>query len=151
MMLLKCCTQYVSKFLKLSSDRPQDWKRSVFIPFLRIGNAKECSNYHTIVLISHASKIRLNSFKLGFNSMWIEKFQMVKLDLEKTEEPEIKLPASVGSWRKQRSSRKNICFIDYVKTFDCMDHNKLWKILKHMGVPDHLSLEKPICRSRSNS
>ena len=50
---------------------------------------------------------------------------MVKLDLEKTEEPEIKLPASVGSWRKQRSSRKNICFIDYVKTFDCMDHNKL--------------------------
>ena len=85
--------------------------------------------------------------------MRTENFQMFKLDLEKTKEPEIKLPASIGSWRKQRSSRKNVyfCFIDYVKAFDCMYHNELWKILKHMGVPDHLSPEKPICRSRSNS
>ena len=66
---------------------------------------------------------------------------MFKLVLEKAEEPEIKLPASAGSWKKEESSRKNIyfCFIDYVKDFDCVDHNKLWKILKEMGIPDHLT------------
>ena len=67
-------------------------------------------------------------------------FQMFKLNLEKAEEPEIKLPTSAGSWKKQESSRKtSICFIDYAKAFDCVDHNKLWKILKDMGVPDHLT------------
>ena len=62
------------------------------------------------------------------------------LVLEKAEEPEIKLPTSAGSWKKQKSSRKNIyfCFIDYAKAFDCVDHNKLWKILKEMEIPDHL-------------
>ena len=66
---------------------------------------------------------------------------MFKLDLEKAEEPEIKLPTSVGSLKNQESSRKNIyfCFIGYAKTFDCVDHNKLWKILKEMGIPDHLT------------
>ena len=66
---------------------------------------------------------------------------MFKKDLEKAEEPEIKLPMSTGSLKKQESSRKNIyfCFIDYVKAFDCVDHNKLWKILKEKGVLDHLT------------
>ena len=65
---------------------------------------------------------------------------MFKLVLEKAEEPEIKLPTSAGSWKKQESSRKTsiFCFIDYAKAFDCVDHNKLWKILKEMGIPDHL-------------
>ena len=65
---------------------------------------------------------------------------MFKLDLEKAEEPEIKLPTSAGSWEKE-SSRKNIdfCFIDYAKGFDCMDHNKLLEILKEMGIPDYLT------------
>ena len=79
---------------------------------------------------------------------------MFKLVLEKAEEPEIKLPTSAGSWKKQASSRKtSICFIDYAKAFDCVDHNKLWKILQEIGntrSPD-LPLEKPICRSGSNS
>ena len=68
-------------------------------------------------------------------------FQMFKLVLEKAEEPEIKLPTSTGSWKKQESSRKNIyfCLIDYAKAFDCLDHNKLWKNLKEMGIPDHLT------------
>ena len=63
---------------------------------------------------------------------------MFKLVLEKAEEPEIKLPTSFGSSKKQESSEKNIyfCFIDYAKAFDCVDHNKLWKILKEMGIPD---------------
>ena len=65
---------------------------------------------------------------------------MFKLVLEKAEEPEIKLPTPAGSWKKQESSRKNIyfCFIDYAKTFDSVDHNKMWKILKEMGILDHL-------------
>ena len=66
---------------------------------------------------------------------------MYKLDLEKAEEPEIKLSTSAGSLKKQMSSRKNIyfCFIDYSKAFDCVDHSKLWKILQEMGIPDHLN------------
>ena len=66
---------------------------------------------------------------------------MFKLVLEKSEEPEIKLPTSTGSWKKQESSRNNIyfCFPDYAKAFHCVDHNKLWKILKEMGIPDHLT------------
>ena len=66
---------------------------------------------------------------------------MFKLDLEKAEEPEIKLPISAGSLKKQESSRKKIyfCFIDYAKAFNCVDHNKLWKILKEVGIPDHLT------------
>ena len=66
---------------------------------------------------------------------------MFKLVLEKTEESEIKLPTSSGSLKKQESSRKNIyfCFIDYARVFDCVDHNKLWKILKEMGKPDHMT------------
>ena len=68
-------------------------------------------------------------------------FQMFYLDLEKAEEPEIKLPTSIGSSKKQESSRKkkNFCFTDYAKAFDCVDHNKLWKILKEMQIPDHLT------------
>ena len=68
-------------------------------------------------------------------------FQMFKLDLEKAKEPEIKLPTSVGSSKKQENSRKNIyfCFIDYIKAFDCVDHDKLWKILQEMGTPDHVT------------
>ena len=71
--------------------------------------------------------------------MWIMNFQMFKLNLEKAEESEIKLPTSAGSWKKAREFQKNIyfCFIDYAKSFDCVDHNKLWKILKVMGIPDH--------------
>ena len=73
-------------------------------------------------------------------------FEMFKLVLEKAEEPEIKLPTSARSWKnksvleKAGEFQKNIyfCFIDYAKAFDCVDHNKLWKILKEMGIPDHL-------------
>ena len=66
---------------------------------------------------------------------------MYKLGLEKAKKPEIKWPTFIGSLKKQESSEKNICFclIDYAKAFDCVDHNKLWKILKEIGVPDHLT------------
>ena len=71
---------------------------------------------------------------------------MFKLDLEKAKEPDIKLPTSVGSSKKAREFQKNIyfCFIDYAKAFDCVDHNKLWKIMKEIGIPDH-----PTCLLRN--
>ena len=80
---------------------PQDWKRSVFIPIPKKGNAKECSNYHTSALISHTSKIMLKILQAR-----LQNFQTSKLDLEEAEEPEIKLPVSAGSWKKQESTRK---------------------------------------------
>ena len=83
---------------------PQDWKRSVFIPIPKNGNLKECSNYCTIALLSHASKVMLKILQPGFNKT--ENFQMFKLVLEKAEEPEIKLPISTGSLKKQERSRK---------------------------------------------
>ena len=89
---------------------PQDWTRSVLIPIPKKGNAKECSNYRTIVLISHATKVMLKILQLSFNSMWTMNFQMFKLDLEKAEESEIKLPTSTGSSKKQESSRKTSTF-----------------------------------------
>ena len=64
---------------------------------------------------------------------------MFKLVLEKAEKPDLKLPTSAGSWKKQESSRKNICFIDYAKAFDCVDRNKLWNIFQEMGISDHLT------------
>ena len=115
-------------------------EKSVFILIPKKGNAKECSNYHTIALISHASKCSKFS-KPGFNSTWTMKFQMFKPDLEKAEESEIKLTTSVGSSKKQENTRKNIyfCFIEYTNAFDCVDHNKLWEILKEIGISDHLN------------
>ena len=93
--------------------------------------SSSCSN----ILVKLCSKFS----KPGFNSTWTMKFQIFKLDLEKAEEADIKLPTSVGSL-KTRKFQRNIyfCFTDYAKTFDCVNHNKLWKILIEMGIPDHL-------------
>ena len=85
---------------------PQDWKRPVFIPIPKKYNAKEYSNYCTVALISHASKTMLKILQAKLNSTWTMKFQMFKQVLEKAEVPEIKLPTSAGSWKKQKSSRK---------------------------------------------
>ena len=78
---------------------PQDWKRSVFIPIPKKGDGKECSNYHTVVFISHASKVMLKILQARLQQ-YVVNFQMFKLDLEKAEEPEIKMPTSVGSLKK---------------------------------------------------
>ena len=82
-----------------------------------------------------------NFSKAWFSNIWTVNFQMFKLYLQKPEEPEIKLPTSAGSSKKQKSSINNIyfCFIDYTKAFDCVDHKKLWTILQEMGIPDHLT------------
>ena len=122
---------------------PQDWKRSVFILIPKKGNAKEFSNYHTIVLISHASKIMLKIFQFRLHSTLTVNFQLFKLDLEKAEKSEIKSPTSIGSLKKQESSRKTSTSALLTMPV-CVDHSKLWKILQGMGIPDHL-----ICHLRN--
>ena len=104
-------------------------------------NAKECSNYCTIALISHTSKAMLKILQARLQEYVNCELQMFKLDLERAQEPEIKLPTSVGSSKKQDSSRKTSTSILLTtpKAFDCVDHNKLWKILQEMGIPDHLT------------
>ena len=91
--------------------------------------------------ISHASKVMLKILQARIQQYMNCELPMFKLDLEKAEKPEMKLPTSAGSSKKQESFRKNIyfCFIDYAKAFDCVDHNKLQKILQEMGIPDHLT------------
>ena len=115
-----------------TQQRPQDWKRSVFIPIPKKDNAKECSNYCTIALISHASKVMLKILQARLQQYVNPELPDVQVDLEKAEEPEIKLPTSAGSSKKAREFQKNIyfCFIDYAKAFVCVDHNKLWKFFK---------------------
>ena len=131
---------------------PQDWKRWIFIPIPKKGNAKECSNYHTIALISHTSKVMPKFSKPGFSNTWTMNFQMFKLVLEKTEETDIKLP----TWwiiEKARKFQKNIffCFIDWAKAFDCVDHNKLENSSRNGNTrPPYLPPEKSVFRSRSN-
>ena len=92
---------------------PQDWKRSVFIPVPKKGNAKECSNYSTMALISHASKVMLKILQVRLQQYMNHELPDFKLDLEKAEEPEIKLPTSDGSSKKQGSSRKKHLFLLY--------------------------------------
>ena len=85
---------------------PQDWKRSIFNPIPKKGNAKECSNYHTIAPISHASKVMLKILQARLQQYMNRDLPMFNLDLEKAKKPEIKLPRSVGSQKKQENSRE---------------------------------------------
>ena len=105
MMLWKCCTQYASKCGE-TQQWQKDWKRSVFIPIPKKGNAKEWSNYCTIALLSHASKVMLKILQARLQLYVNVNSLMFKLVLEKAEEPEFKLPTSAGSWKKQENSRK---------------------------------------------
>ena len=136
-MLWKCCTQYASKFGKLSSGHRTGRGQFSFESQRKampksVQPTAQLHSSHT--LAKYCSKFS----KSGFNSTWTENFQMFKLDLEKAEEPEIKLPTSAGSSKSKRIFQKIFCFIDYAKAFDCVDHSKLWKILKEVGIPDYL-------------
>ena len=125
---------------------PQDWKRSVFIPILKKGNAKECSNYCKIALISHASKVMLKILQWGFDSIWTENFQMFKLVLEKAEEPEIKLPISTGLSKKQESPTKTStsALLTTPKPLTVWITTN-WEICKEIGRPDHLTCFLKTC------
>ena len=156
MMLLKCCTQYISKFGKLSSGH---WTGKGQFSFqsqrtTMFNKAKECSSYHTVALISHASKVML---------------KILQIRLQQYENSSMRT-SRCSSWiqKRQRNQRSNcqhllnhreskkippkiyFCFIDYARAFVWITTN--WKILKQIGNtrPPYLSPEKPVCRSRSN-
>ena len=128
--------------------RPQDWKRSVFIPIPKKGNAKECSNYHTIALTSVLARLCSESFKLGFSSTWTKNVQMCNLGLEKAE---IKSSIFAGSWRKQENSRKacTSALLTMLKSLTIWIITNCRKFLKRWNTrPSYLSPGKPVCGSR---
>ena len=110
-------TQYLINSLRI----PITWKRSVLIPVPKKGNVKECSNYRTIALISHASKVMLKILQ-GRLQQYVNH----------------EIPDIQAGFRKGKGNI-NFCFINYAKAFDGVDHKKLWKILQEMGIPDHLT------------
>ena len=120
---------------------PQDQKRSVFIPIPKKGNAKECSNYHTIALISNASNVILKILQARLQLYVNGKLPDVQAGFRKGRGTRDQIVDIRWIIEKARELQKNIYFwfIDYAKAFDCVDHNKLWKILKEMGIQDHLT------------
>ena len=120
---------------------PQDWKRSVFVPIPKKDNAKECSNYHTIALVSHTSKVILKILQARLQQYMNQELPSVQTGFRKGRGTRDQIANICWITKKAREFQKNIyfCFIDYAKAFDCVDHNKLWKIMKEMGIPDHLT------------
>ena len=120
---------------------PQDWKRSVFIPIPKKGNAKECSNYRTIALISYASKVMLKILQARLQQYVNRTLPDVQAGFRKGRGIRDQIANIRCIMEKAREFHKSIyfCFIDYAEAFDCVDHNILWKILKEMGIPDHLT------------
>ena len=118
----------------------RDWKRSVFIPIPKKGNPKECSNYCTTALISHASKGMLKILQARLQQYVNRELQDVQAGFRKGRGTRDQIANIHWIIEKAREFQKNIyfCFIYNAKEFDCVDHNKLWKILKEMGIPDHL-------------
>ena len=133
---------------------PQDWKRSVCIPIPKKPNAKECSNYRTIALISHASKVMLKILQARLQQYMNRELPDVQAGFRKGRGTSDQIANIWWIIEKAREFQKNtyFCFIDYAKAFDCVDHNKLWEILKEMGIPDHLTcLLRNLYRGQSNN
>ena len=130
----------------------QDWKRSVFIPIPKKENVKECSNYPTIILISHASKIMLKILQARLQKYMNHELSDVQAGFRKGRGTRDQIANIRWIIKKAREFQKNIYFCLLItKAFDCVDHNKLWKILKEMGIPDHLTFFlRNVCRTRSN-
>ena len=108
------------------------WKRLVFIPIPKKGNATECSNYHTIALISHTNKVMLKILQARLQQYVNCELTDVQAGFRKGRRTRDQIANIHWIIEKAREFQKNIyfCFIDYAKAFDCVDHNKLWKILK---------------------
>ena len=120
---------------------PQDWKSSVFIPIPKKGNAKESSNYCTIALISHTSKVMLKILQARLQQYVNCELPDAQVRFRKGRGTRDQIAHILWIMKKAKEFQKNIyfCFIDYAKVFDCVDHNKPWKILKEMGIPGHLT------------
>ena len=119
----------------------KEWERSVFIPIPKKGNVKECSNYCKIALISHASKVMLKILQARLQQYMNQELPDVQSGLRKGRGTRDQIANICWIIEKAREFQKNIyfCFIDYAKASDLVDHNKLWKVLKQMGIPNHLT------------
>ena len=120
---------------------PQAWKRSVFIPIPKRGNAKKCSNCGTIALISHATKVMLKILQARLLKYMNHEIPDVQAGLIKGRGTRDQIANIHWIMVKGKEFQKNIyfCFSEYAKAFDCVDHNKLWKILQEVKIPDHLA------------
>ena len=137
-MLWKCCTQYANKFGKLTSGHRTG--KCVFIPIPKKGNAKECSNYCTIVLISYASKVMFSVLQARLQCYMNWELPDVQAGFRKGRGARDQIVNICWIIEKAREFQKNnFRFIDYTKAFECVDHKKLWKILKEVAIADHLT------------
>ena len=151
-MLWQCCTQYASKFGKLSSGHRTG--KVSFHSNPKKGNARECSNYCTTALISHASKVMLKILQARLQQYVNCELPDIQARFRKGRGMRDQITNICWIIKKAREFQKNIyfCFIDYAKAIDCVDHNRLWKILRDGNTrPPDLPPEKSVCRSRSNS
>ena len=139
-MLWKCYTQYASKFGKFNSVL-RTGKGQFSFQFQRRAKSKKCSNNCTIALILHASKVMVKILQARLQQYMNHELSDVKCGFRKGRGTRDQIANICWITEKAREFQKNIyfCFIDYTKAFDCVDHNKLWKILKEMGIPDHLT------------
>ena len=139
MMSLKCCTPYASKFGKLNSGHKTG--KGVFIPIPKKANAKECSNHCTVALISHSGKVRLKIIQARFPQYVNRELPDVQAGFRKGRRIRDQISNICWIIKKAREFQKSIYFwfTDYTKGCDCVDHNKFWKILQEMRIPDHLT------------
>ena len=137
MILLHSICQQIWK----TQQWPRDWKRSVFIPIPKKSNAKECSNYHTIALVSHASKVMLKILQARLQQYVNHELPDVQAGFKKGRGTRDQIANMRWIMEKAREFQKNMyfCFIDYAKALHCADPNKMWKILQGMGIPDNLT------------
>ena len=152
-MLWKCCIQYASKFGKLSSGH-RTGKGQFSFQSLRKAIVKECLNYHTIALISHASKTMLKNFQARLQQYVNNELPDVKLNLEKAEEPEIKLSTSTGSWKSKRVPENHLLLFYWLcQSLWLYGSQQTVEISERDGNtrPPYLPLEKSVCRSKNNS
>ena len=130
MTLLKCCTQYTCKLE--TQQWPLEWKRSVFISIPKKSNAKNCSNYHTVALISHASNVMLKILQSSLHQYMNLEFPDLQDRFRKGRGTRDQIANIHWIIKKVREFQKNFCFIDYAKAFDCMDDNKPWMTIKFL-------------------
>ena len=129
----------MSENLENSAVATGQEKVSFHSPMSKKGSSKECSNYHTVGLISHASKVMLKIFQASLQQYMNWELPDVQAGFRKGRETRDQIVSIHWIIEKARKFQKNIYFIDYVKAFDCVDHNILGKILQHVGIPDHLT------------
>ncbi|KFD66335.1 hypothetical protein M514_21622 [Trichuris suis] len=123
-----------------TQQSPSDWKRSIYVPIPKKGSAKDCSNYRTIALISHASKVMLKILQARLQQYVSRELPEEQADFRRGRGTRDQIANIRWIMEKAREFQKimYLCFIDYTKAFDCVDHTKMWQVLKQMGVPAHL-------------